>query len=119
MTTRPRQDLKDREAAEVELKQFSIDIHKQAATLQNYEVEQRKLIAELEKRINDRAAAEARIVTQIEQTKTELVHLDEKRSERAQEEVQLKHWQEIEKRLRGQRSELEKKHEILRRGLGT
>jgi chromosome segregation ATPase len=117
--TRAEQARKDREAAEAEFKKFSTDIQKQAATLQNYELEQKKRIAELEKRINDHAAAEARIVTQIEQTKAELTRLDEQRSEMARAEAQLKHWQEIEKRLRGQLGELEEKHEILRRGLGA
>jgi molecular chaperone GrpE (heat shock protein) len=85
---------KDREAADAEFKKFSAEIQKQAATLQNYEVEQKKRIAEL-------------------------ARLEGRKQEFAQAEAQLKHWQDIEKRLRGQLEELEEKHEIMRRGLPT
>ena len=118
-TTRADQARRDREAAEAEFKKFSADIQQQAAALQNYEVEQKKRIAELEKRINDHAGAESRLVTQIEQTKAELVRLEDKKAEFAQAEAQIKHWQAIEERLRGQLGELEEKHEIMRRGLAA
>lgn len=45
--------------------------------------------------------------------------MEGRKQEFAQAEAQLKHWQEIEKRLRGQLEELEEKHEIMRRGLPT
>jgi molecular chaperone GrpE (heat shock protein) len=45
--------------------------------------------------------------------------LHDRRAEFAQAESQLKHWQGIEARLRGQLLELEEKHEIMRRGLTT
>ena len=116
-TVRADQARKDREAAEAEFRQFSTEIQKQAGVLQNYEMEQKKRIAELEKRINDHSAMEQRLVTQVEQTKTALAALEGQRAEMAQAEAQLKHWQEIETRLRGQLGELEEKHEIMRRGL--
>jgi len=110
---------KDREAAEAEFKHFSAEIQKQAATLQNYEVEQKKRIAEQEKRIADLGTMQLRSTGQLEETKAELARLEGRKQEFAQAEAQLKHWQEIEKRLRGQLEELEEKHEIMRRGLPT
>jgi molecular chaperone GrpE (heat shock protein) len=116
---RAEQARKDREAADAEFKKFSADIQKQAAALQNYELEQKKRIAELEKRIADLGTTQQRAVGQIDETKAELARLEGRKHEFAQAEAQLKHWQDIEKRLRGQLEELEEKHEIMRRGLPT
>ena len=58
-------------------------------------------------------------ITQTERVKSELSGLQDRRAEFAQAEAQLRHWQEIEARLRGQLLELEEKHEIMRRGLPT
>ena len=60
-----------------------------------------------------------RAVSQIDETKAELARLESRKQEFAQAEAQLKHWQDIEKRLRGQLEELEEKHEVMRRGLPT
>lgn len=116
---RAEQARKDREAADAEFKKFSADIQKQAATLQNYELEQKKRIAELEKRIADLGTVQQRSLSQIDETNTELKRLEDRKQEFAQAEAQLKHWQDIEKRLRGQLAELEEKHEVMRRGLPT
>ena len=118
-TARAEQARKDREAADAEFKKFSADIQKQAAALQNYELEQKKQIAELEKRIADLGTTQQRAVGQMDETKAELVRLEGKKQEFAQAEAQIKQWQDIEKRLRGQLVELEEKHEIMRRGLPT
>ncbi|HEY1048140.1 MAG TPA: hypothetical protein VGE39_00235, partial [Prosthecobacter sp.] len=116
-SARAEQARKDREAADAEFKNFSASIQKQAATLQNYEVEQKKRIAELEKRIADLGTMQQRASGRIEETEIELRRLEGRKHEFAQAEAQLKHWLEIEKRLRGQLEELEEKHEIMRRGL--
>ena len=118
-SARAEQARKDREAAEAEFKQFSAGVQKEAATLQNYELEQKKRIAELEKRIADLGTMQQRVTGQIEQTQEELTRLEGRKQEFTQAEAQLKHWQDIEKRLRGQLEELEEKHEIMRRGLPT
>jgi len=116
---RAEQARKDREAADAEFKKFSADIQKQAAALQNYELEQKKHITELEKRIADLGTTQQRAMGQIDETKAELARLEGRKQEFAQAEAQLKQWQDIEKRLRGQLAELEEKHEIMRRGLPT
>ena len=118
-SARAEQARRDREAADTEFKKFSDDIQKQASALQNYEIEQKKRIVELEKRIADLGTMQQRVLGQIEQTQEELKSLEGRKQEFAQAEAQLKHWQEIEKRLRGQLEELEEKHEIMRRGLPT
>lgn len=118
-SARAEQARKDRDAAEAEFKKFSGEIQKQAAVLQNYELEQKKRIAELEKRIAALGTTQQRAEGQINETKAELVRLEGKKQEFAQAEAQLRHWQDIEKRLQGQLVELEEKHEIMRRGLPT
>ncbi|MCX6856650.1 MAG: hypothetical protein NTV80_17300, partial [Verrucomicrobia bacterium] len=85
---------------------------KQSASLTALESEQRKRLAEIEKTLHDQ-------ITQTERVKSELSGLQDRRAEFAQAEAQLRHWQEIEARLRGQLLELEEKHEIMRRGLPT
>ena len=118
-SARAEQARKDRDAAEVEFKKFSADIQKQAVVLQNYELEQKKRIAELEKRIAALGTTQQRAEGQINETKAELVRLERKKQEFAQAEAQLRHWQDIENRLQGQLVELEEKHEVMRRGLPT
>lgn len=116
-TARAEQARRDRESAEAEFKNFTASIQAQAATLQHYEVEQKKRIAELEKRIADLGAIEQRALGRVQDADAELKRLEGLKREFAQAEAQLKHWQEIERRLRGQLEELEEKHEVMRRGL--
>jgi len=73
---RAEQARKDHEGADAAFKQFSADIQKQATSMQHYEVELKKRIAELEKRIQDLAAMEQRLVTQIAQKQAILAQLE-------------------------------------------
>ena len=101
---------KERVETESALAEMIDKSQKQSASLTALESEQRKRLTEIEKTLYDH-------VTQTECVKLELSTLQERRAEFAQAEVQLRHWQEIESRLRGQLVELEEKHEIMRRGL--
>ena len=101
---------KERVETESALAEMIDKSQKQSASLTALESEQRKRLTEIEKTLYDH-------VTQSECVKLELSILQERRAEFAQAEVQLRHWQEIESRLRGQLVELEEKHEIMRRGL--
>ncbi len=101
---------KERVETESALAEMIDKSQKQSASLTALESEQRKRLTEIEKTLYDH-------VTQTECVKLELSILQERRAEFAQAEVQLRHWQEIESRLRGQLVELEEKHEIMRRGL--
>ncbi len=91
---------------------LSDQAQKQLAVVRAHEAEQKKRLAELERHVLDQSA-------HLERVKSELAVLRDRRAEFAQAEAQLKHWQEIERRLRGQLLELEEKHEVLRRGLPT
>ncbi len=73
---RAEQARKDRETAEAEFKQFSDCMQKQFATLQNYEVELKKHIAELEKRIHALVAMDQRLGTQIAQKQAVLAKFE-------------------------------------------
>jgi chromosome segregation ATPase len=101
---------KERVETESALAEIIDKSQKQSASLTALESEQRKRLTEIEKTLHDH-------VTQTESVKLELSSLQQRRAEFAQAEVQLRHWQEIESRLRGQLVELEEKHEIMRRGL--
>jgi molecular chaperone GrpE (heat shock protein) len=83
---------------------------KQKASLQALEGEQRKRLTEMDRLLQDQ-------LTQSERLKAELSGLKDRRAEFAQAEARIKHWQDIEARLRGQLLELEEKHEIMRRGI--
>ena len=99
-------------SAESELASLIEKMQKQAASLKSAETKQQKRIAEMENHLREQTA-------QAEQVKSELAGLQDRRAEFAQAEIQLRHWQEIDARLRGQLIELEEKHEIMRRGLST
>jgi DNA repair exonuclease SbcCD ATPase subunit len=101
-----------RSSVETELASFTDKSQKLAASLQAVENEQKKRLTEVEKHLQDQSALTERV-------KSELAGLQDRRAEFAQAEAQLRHWQEIEARLRGQLLELEEKHEIMRRGLPT
>jgi chromosome segregation ATPase len=102
----------ERIRVEKEFNVFNDIAQKQKASLQVIEAEQRKRLSEVEHRLHDQ-------LSQAELLKQELAGLRDRRAEFAQAESQLKHWQGIEARLRGQLLELEEKHEIMRRGLPT
>ena len=103
---------KERLEMENELVEVMDKSQKQSASLLALEAEQRKRLAEIETALNEHIA-------QTERVKRELAALQDRRAEFAQAEAQLRHWQELEARLRGQLLELEEKHEIMRRGLST
>lgn len=111
-TLRMDQIKSDRTAMETELGTFKLETEKQTATLQAQEIEKRKTLADLEVQLRDHSVS-------LDRLKAEIETLNGRRAEFAQAEAQLKHWQEIEARLRGQLLELEEKHEVLRRGLTT
>lgn len=67
-------------------------------------------LASLNRQIQDQLA-------QSERLKNEIAMLRQRRAEFALAESQIKHWQEIECRMRSQLHELEEKHEIMRRCL--
>lgn len=71
---------------------------------------QHKHLAELNRQIQNQHA-------QIERLNNEISTLKDRRAEFALAESQIKHWQEIEFRMRNQLLELEEKHEIMRRSL--
>jgi chromosome segregation ATPase len=102
----------ERTRVETEFNVFNDIAQKQKASLQVIEAEQRKRLSEIERQLHAQ-------LSQTELLKNELAMLHDRRAEFAQAESQLKHWQGIEARLRGQLLELEEKHEIMRRGLTT
>ncbi|MEQ1750498.1 MAG: nucleotide exchange factor GrpE, partial [Prosthecobacter sp.] len=103
---------KNRVGIEAEMATFADKSQKQMASLKAVESEQQKRLTDVEKHLHEQA-------TLFERVKSELAGLQDRRAEFAQAEAQLRHWQEIEARLRGQLLELEEKHEIMRRGLPT
>lgn len=103
---------KSRAALENELAAFTNSAQKQAASIQALEAEQKKRLTDINTQLNQQTSLSERI-------KVELSGLQDRRAEFAQAEAQLRHWQEIEARLRGQLLDLEEKHEIMRRGLST
>lgn len=103
---------KSRATLEKDLASYTENSQKQAASLQALEAEQKKRLAGLDAQLHEQTSLSERI-------KAELSGLHDRRAEFAQAEAQLRHWQEIEARLRGQLLELEEKHEIMRRGLST
>lgn len=111
-SSRVEQVKKERASLEMELAGFAAEAEKKTATLISQESELRKRLSDLDTQLHDQTATAERL-------KSELVALNDRRSEFAQAEAQLQHWKEIEARLRGQLLELEEKHEILRRGLTT
>jgi chromosome segregation ATPase len=103
---------KSRAALENELAAFTNSAQKQTASLQALEAEHKRRLTDLNTQLNQQTSLSERI-------KVELSGLQDRRAEFAQAEAQLRHWQEIEARLRGQLLDLEEKHEIMRRGLST
>lgn len=111
-TARAEEIKQERARVEKEFNVFNDIAQKQKASMQVIEAEQRKRLAEVERQLHDQ-------LSQTEHLRQELAGLHDRRAEFAQAESQLKHWQGIEARLRGQLLELEEKHEIMRRGLPT
>lgn len=101
---------KERAGFESELLAFTAKAEKQAQELADFEAARRKQLAGLEQQIRDQQA-------EGEKLEAELSGLHDRRTEFAQLETQLKHWKEIENRMRSQLIELEEKHELMRRGL--
>ena len=73
----------------------------------------------IEKRVHELGALEQQRGGAVETLRQDLAAMEQRKSDFAQAETQMRQWQEIEKRLRGQLVELEEKHEMLRRGLAT
>lgn len=111
-TSRVEQIKKERVSLEAALAETSHKSEKQQAILKAQESEQRKRLADSEQQLHEQIAHSERL-------KAELADLNDRRAEFTQAEAQLRHWQEIEARLRGQLLELEEKHDIMRRGLST
>ena len=110
---------KERGAAEAEFNKYANDLQAHADLLEKADQERRRQIMALEKRVQDLANVEQQGQTKVESTKKDLAALEKRKGEFARAEAQMRQWQEIEKRLRGQLIELEEKHEALRKGLPT
>jgi molecular chaperone GrpE (heat shock protein) len=91
----------------------------QADVLENADKERRSAIAAFDQRLQELAGMEKRGSAEVDAMRKDLAAMEKRKGDYAQAEAQMKQWQEIEKRLRGQLVELEEKHEIMRRGLNT